>query len=78
MKLPNIHLKRKSILFVLGLLGIANEAQRNGTERPTLLILYAGMVGLPAFLKADEKIQEHTPVTPPIEPTPTPPEEAQP
>ena len=47
---------RNGTLFVVGLLLIIHEAIiREGPERPALLILYAGMVGLPAFLKADEK-----------------------
>ena len=48
---------RDSVLFVTGLVLIIMEAFRNGAERPTLLLLYAGMVGLPAFLRKDEKEQ---------------------
>jgi hypothetical protein len=48
------HLIRDVILFVGGLAGVANEALRYGGERPTLLLLYAAMMGLPAFLRADE------------------------
>lgn len=46
---------RDSILFAAGLGLIVHEAVRDGAERPTLLILYAAMIGLPAFLRADEK-----------------------
>jgi hypothetical protein len=42
-------------LFLVGLAGIANETLRENAERPTLLILFAAMVGLPAFLRTDEK-----------------------
>lgn len=43
-------------LFLTGLGLIVFEAViRDGAERPTLLVLYAGMVGLPAFLRVDEK-----------------------
>lgn len=28
---------------------------REGPERPTLLLLYTGMLGLPAFLRADQR-----------------------
>lgn len=46
---------RDTTLFVLGLVGIANEAYRQGTERPTLLLLFAAMIGLPAFLAGDRR-----------------------
>ncbi len=49
---------RNTILFVFGLLGIGYETLAEGGERPTLLLLFAGMVGLPAFLKGDEKAQQ--------------------
>ncbi len=41
---------------MVGLGGIVNEALiRVGPERPTLLLLFAAMIGLPAFLRTDEK-----------------------
>ena len=46
---------RDSVLFVAGLSGIAYETLVTNVDRPTLLILFAGMVGLPAFLRTDEK-----------------------
>lgn len=49
--------QRKDILFVAGLIGIAYEAWSGG-ERPTLLLLYAAMIGLPLVLRADEQRQE--------------------
>lgn len=42
---------RDALLFLAGLALIIFEAAiREGAERPTFLLLYAGMVGLPAFL----------------------------
>lgn len=49
---------QKSILFVVGLLGVGHETLVAKTERPTLLLLFAAMVGLPAFLSRDEKIEK--------------------
>lgn len=49
--------QRKDILFVAGLIGIAYEAWSGG-ERPTLLLLYAAMIGLPLVLRADEQRQD--------------------
>lgn len=47
---------RDGLLFLTGLALIVNEAViRDGPERPTLLLLYAGMVGLPAVLRADDR-----------------------
>jgi hypothetical protein len=45
---------RDTILFVGGLAGIAHETAIAKTERPSLLLLFAAMVGLPAFLRSDE------------------------
>lgn len=46
---------RDSILFTVGLAGIIHEAATRGVERPTLLLIFAGMVGLPAFIQRDER-----------------------
>lgn len=48
-------LVRDILLFVVGLGGVANEALIQEAERPTLLLLYAAMLGLPAFLRSDER-----------------------
>lgn len=46
---------RDSVLFVFGLGGIVNEAiVRSEPTRPELLVLFAGMVGLPVALRRDE------------------------
>lgn len=49
------HIQRDLILFVAGLGGVLHETLRVGPERPTLLLLFAGMLGLPLFLNIDER-----------------------
>lgn len=47
---------RDAILFVSGLSGIAYETLWHvGPERPTLLAVFAAMVGLPVVLRGDSK-----------------------
>lgn len=47
---------RDIAIVTTALLLIVFEAVfREGPERPTLLLLYTGMLGLPAFLRADQK-----------------------
>jgi hypothetical protein len=46
---------RDWILFVTGLAGIIHETILTNLDRPTLLFAFMAMVGLPAFLRADEK-----------------------
>jgi hypothetical protein len=46
---------RDVALFVAGLAGVFHETVVASGERPTLLILFAAMMGLPAFLRADER-----------------------
>jgi hypothetical protein len=41
-------------LFLAGLAGIGYETLAVKGDRPELLILFGGMVGLPPFLRADE------------------------
>lgn len=46
---------RDSILFFMGIIGISHEAFiRDGDPRTQLLIVFASMCGLPAFLRLDE------------------------
>lgn len=52
-----LRVTRDGVLFVAGLIGIAYETVIAQTDRPTLLILFGGMIGLPAFLNKDEKAQ---------------------
>jgi hypothetical protein len=35
--------------------GVIHETFMTGTDRPDLLILYAAMMGLPAFLEGDRR-----------------------
>lgn len=45
---------RDALLFLGGLAGVFHETVISSTERPTLLILFAAMMGLPAFLRQDD------------------------
>lgn len=47
-------LSRDGILFFVGLLGIGYETLVEQGDKPTLLILFGAMCGLPAFLRSDE------------------------
>ncbi len=57
---------RNTILFTVGLLGVAHETLLNDVDRPTLLLLFAAMIGLPAFMRQDEKASD----PPRLPPTP--------
>lgn len=50
---PNV--TRDTVLFVGGLAGLFNEAVLSKGERPTLIFAFMAMIGLPAFLHADER-----------------------
>lgn len=45
---------RDIVLLIAGLTGILHETLVVENERPTLLMLFAAMIGLPAFLRKDE------------------------
>lgn len=46
---------RDLVMFGTGLLLVIHESVlRSGPERPTLLLLYAGMMGLPTVIWADQ------------------------
>jgi hypothetical protein len=60
-----VRLARTALLFAGGMAGIAYETIARGTERPTLLLLFGAMIGLPFVVKQDEKSR-------PPEPPPTP------
>ena len=49
-----IKFTRDGILFTGGLAGVFYETVFTKADRPTLLILFAAMMGLPAFLRTDE------------------------
>ncbi len=61
-KLASRLFTRNSALFGGGLAGVAHETLLTHAERPTLLILFAAMMGLPAFLSSPDldhrKIEE--------------------
>ena len=46
---------RDIILFFAGLAGVLHETVLRSAERPTLLILFAAMMGLPIVLNADQR-----------------------
>jgi hypothetical protein len=46
---------RDRIIFLGGLAGVGYETLVTHGERPALLVLFASMLGLPAFLKKDDK-----------------------
>lgn len=46
---------RDIVLFVAGLAGVAHETLIADAERPTLLLLFAAMMGLPIILNADQR-----------------------
>jgi hypothetical protein len=49
---------RDRAIFLTGLAGVIYETLFNEAERPALLVLFASMLGLPAFLRRDEKEEE--------------------
>lgn len=55
MKKPSLKQIRGTALFLAGLAGVAYETIASQADRPTLLITFAAMMGLPLFLKADDK-----------------------
>lgn len=58
MKRPSFHIARDTMLFAVGLLGVAHETLISNADRPTLLLLFAAMIGLPAFISKDSKDAE--------------------
>lgn len=58
---PSFPAVRSVVLFVGGLAGIAHQTLIATQEKPTLLVLFAAMIGLPAFLRSDEKHAEPPP-----------------
>lgn len=51
---------RDTALFLTGLVLTIREAFFEDAERPYLLMIFAGMMGLPVFLRRDEKTSELT------------------
>jgi hypothetical protein len=56
-KVKRWHLKlsRDVVIFGIGIIGIVHEIFWSSSDRPTILILFAAMIGLPAFLRIDER-----------------------
>jgi len=52
-------LSRDLVLFSAGLLGVIHETIIAEVERPFLLALFAAMIGLTGFLKAEEARKEN-------------------
>ena len=48
-----IRLSRDVVLFTTGLLGVLHETVIANGERPSLLLLFAAMIGLPAYLRGN-------------------------
>jgi len=46
---------RDTVLFLTGLGLVIREAVFENADRPYLLMIFAGMMGLPVFLRRDEK-----------------------
>ena len=55
-KLPPWPVIRSTILFFFALGGITWETVVEKTERPTLLILFGMMAGLPIFINAEDRL----------------------
>ncbi len=53
MKRPTV--TRDQVLFAVGLAGVIFEAVFRQADRPSLLAIFAGMMGLPLYLQHDEK-----------------------
>lgn len=49
------HITRDVVLFVSGLGLLIYETVFRDTARPALMVVISGMMGLPAFLRLDEK-----------------------
>lgn len=58
MTMPRWKNVRDVVLFLAGLAGVFHETVIAATERPTLLLMFAAMMGLPAFLRTDERERE--------------------
>lgn len=52
-----VRVTRDSVLFASGLAGVFYETVFDKADRPTLLLLFGAMMGLPAFLRSDEQVR---------------------
>jgi hypothetical protein len=46
-----VRFSRDLILFTVGVVGVLHELFIQQAERPSLLVLFAGMMGLPLYLR---------------------------
>jgi hypothetical protein len=69
MRRPTFVQFRTAALFIGGMVGAGYVTLVDSTDRPTLLILFGAMMGLPLFLKVDEKHIELPPPPPPPPPS---------
>jgi hypothetical protein len=44
-----------NVLRLVGLLGLAHETLVNNVDRPTLLVVFATMIGLPSFWQNQQR-----------------------
>lgn len=56
-----LRLTRDTVIFLTGLGGIVHETVISYSERPTLILLFGSMIGLPAFLRRDESRKKENP-----------------
>ena len=63
---------RDTVVFLGGLSGLIYETTQSGTDRPTLLVIFAAMIGLPGILRVDESQTKGEQPTAPTPPTPPP------
>lgn len=52
---PTGAITRDSVLFAAGLIGVFYETVFDKADRPTLLLMFGAMMGLPAFLRTDDQ-----------------------
>jgi hypothetical protein len=53
-----LRISRDGVIFLLGVAGIIYESAIGKGERPTLILLFGGCLGLPVFLHADQGLIE--------------------
>jgi hypothetical protein len=78
MRRPTFVQIRAAALFAGGMAGATYVTLADQTDRPTLLILFGAMMGLPLFLQVDDKrragnTEDPAPTSPPVVPPSTPP-----
>ena len=51
-------IKRDTVLFAGGFMGVLHQTIFEQVDRPSLLIIFGGMMGLPVFLRKDDTKKE--------------------